>query len=154
MVAAHKVESKNEEAQNKVRGRSAVTTKPIEGTTELRNQIARLMAAPPRAQQGNSHGSAPNSPRHKGHERGRIDRSTPSNPNSHNAWIGLGQTVSAHSISAGHGTGTTSQSQGSAQGSKDNHRSTSNREGHQLPPVLQVPRLGPHGLGMCHPSRL
>ena len=33
MVAAHKAESKNEEAQDKVQARSAVTTKPVEGAS-------------------------------------------------------------------------------------------------------------------------
>ena len=54
MITAHKVETKNEEVQDKVRARSAVTTEPVEGTTELGNQIARLMAALTRAGQGNS----------------------------------------------------------------------------------------------------
>ena len=45
MITACKVESENEKAQDKVRARSAVTTKFIGGTTELGNQIARLMAA-------------------------------------------------------------------------------------------------------------
>ena len=49
MVAAHKVESKNEEAQDKVLARSAMTTKPVEGASELGNEIARLMAALTRA---------------------------------------------------------------------------------------------------------
>ena len=42
MVAAHKVERENEEAQGKVLARSAVTTRPVEGASELGNQIARL----------------------------------------------------------------------------------------------------------------
>ena len=45
MITAQKVESKNEEARDKVRSRSAVTTEPVEGTTELGSQIAKLMAA-------------------------------------------------------------------------------------------------------------
>ena len=84
MMTAHKVESKNEEAQDKVRARSAVTTKPVKGTTELGNQIARLMTALTRAGQGNSPSSAPNNPRHRGHGRGWMDRNTSSHPNSHN----------------------------------------------------------------------
>ena len=106
---------------------SSVTTKPVEGATELGNQIARLMAALTRAGQGNSPDSAPNSPRHRGHGRGRTDRNTSSHPNSHNGQTGLGQTAWAHSISAGHGTGTTGQSQGSTQGSKDSQGSVSNK---------------------------
>ena len=62
MITAHKAQSENEEAHDKVRAKSAVTTKPVEGTTELGNQIARLLAALTRAEQGNSPGSAPNSP--------------------------------------------------------------------------------------------
>ena len=118
MVTAHKVESKNEEAQDKVRARSAVTTESAEGTTELGNQIARLMAALTRAGQGNSPGSAPNSPRHRGHGRGWMDRNTPSCPNSHNGQIGPGQTTSACSVSAGHSTGTKSQTREMPKGPK------------------------------------
>ena len=84
MISAHKVESENKEAQNKVRARSAVTIKHIKGATEVGNQMARMMAALTRAGQGNSPGSAPNSPRHRGHGRGWMDRNTPSHPNSHN----------------------------------------------------------------------
>ena len=128
MVTAHKVESENEEAQDKVWARSAVTTKPVEGATELGNQIARLMTALARAGQDNSPGSAPNSPRHRCCGRGRMDRNTPSCPNSHNGQTGPGQTTSAHSISAGCKTGTTGQSQGNAQGSKDGQGSISNKK--------------------------
>ena len=119
VVAAHKVESENKEAQDKVWARSAVTTKPVEGATELGNQIARLMAALTRAGQGNSPGSAPNSPTHRGHGRRRMDRTTSSQPNSHNDQIHPGQTISACSVSAGLGTGTTVQGQGNTQGPKD-----------------------------------
>ena len=42
MIVACKAESKNEEAHDKVRARSAMTTEPVEGTTELGNQIAKL----------------------------------------------------------------------------------------------------------------
>ena len=128
MITACKAGSKNEEAQDKVRARSAVTTEPVEGTTELGNQIARLMAALTRAGQGNSPGSVPNSPRHRGHGRGQMDRNTPSCCNSHNGQVGPVQTTSAHSISAGCRTGTTGQSQGNAQGSKDTQGGTSYRK--------------------------
>ena len=84
MVTACKAESKNEEAQDKVGARSAMTTKPVEGASALGNQIARLMAALTRAGQGNSPGRIPNSPSHRGCGRGRIDRSTSSYPSSHN----------------------------------------------------------------------
>ena len=100
MVTAHKVESENEEAQDKVWARSAVTTEPVEGATELGNKIARLMAALTRVGQGNSPSSAPNSPKHRDHGRGRMDRNTPSCPSSHNGQVGLGQSASACSISA------------------------------------------------------
>ena len=33
MITAHKAESENEEAHDKVRARSAMTTEPVEGTT-------------------------------------------------------------------------------------------------------------------------
>ena len=149
MIAAHKVESENEEAWDKVRARSAVTTEPVKGTTELGNQIARLMAALTRAGQGNSPSSAPDSPRHRGHGREQMDRNTPGCPNSHNGQTGPGQTTSACSLSASCSTGTTSQSQRNAQGSKDSQGCTSNKKHNSL---LQLPRLGPHGSGMCHPG--
>ena len=53
MVAAHKAESKTKEAQDKVKAKSAVITESVDGSTELSNQIARLMAALTRAEQGN-----------------------------------------------------------------------------------------------------
>ena len=118
MVTAHKVESEDEEAWDKVCARPAMTTKPVKGASKLGNQIARLMAALIRAGQGSSPGSTPNSPRHRGCGRGRLDRTTSSFPYSefHNGQTGLGQTTSAHSISAGHGTATTGQ--GNAQGQR------------------------------------
>ena len=129
MIAACKTESENEEAHDKVKARSAVTTEPVEGTTELANQIAKLMATFTRAGQGNSPSSTPNSPRQRGSGKGWMDRNTPGHPSSHNGQTGLGQTTSAHSISASHGTGTTSQGQGqNTQGSKDSQGSTSNRK--------------------------
>ena len=127
MVTACKVENKDEEAQDKVQARSAVTTEPVEGASELGNQIARLMAVLTRAGQGSSPSSAPNSPRHRGHGRGRTDRRTPSQPNSHNGQTDLGQTNSAHSVSAGHRTGTTGQGQVNAQGPKDGQGNTLNK---------------------------
>ena len=128
MITACKAESENKEAWDKVRARSAVATKPVEGTTELENQIAKLMAALTREGQGNSLSSAPNSPGHRGCGRGGMDRNTLSCPNSHNGQTGPGQTASAHSVSASHSTGTTSQSQWNSQGSKDSQGSTSNRK--------------------------
>ena len=70
MIAAHKVESENEEARDKVRSRSTVTTKPVKGTTELGSQIAKLMAALTRVGQGSGSASTPSSPRQRGHGRG------------------------------------------------------------------------------------
>ena len=85
MITAHKAVIKNEEAHNKVRARSAVTTEPVVGTRELGNQITKLMPAPTRAEQGNSPASAPNSPRQRGCGSGQMDRSTPGHPTSHNS---------------------------------------------------------------------
>ena len=68
------------------------------GSKELGDQIARLMAALTRAEQSSRSTSAPSSPWHRGHGRGRTDRNTSVRPNSHNGWTGLGQT-SAHSSS-------------------------------------------------------
>ena len=53
MTAAHKAESENKEACDKVRARSAMTNEPVEDTTKLGNQIAKLMAALTRAKQDN-----------------------------------------------------------------------------------------------------
>ena len=128
MVPAHKAESENEEAWDKVRARSAVTTKPVDGASELGNQIARLMAALTKAGQSNSPGITSDSPRQRGCGRGRDRQNYFSHPNSHNCQTGLGQTASAHSVSAGHGTGTTGPSQGSAQGPKDGQSSVSNKK--------------------------
>ena len=66
MITVHKAETKNEEAHDKIRARSAMTKEPVEGTMELGNQIAKLMATLTRAGQGNSLASAPNSPRQRG----------------------------------------------------------------------------------------
>ena len=53
MVTAHKAESEMEEAKEKVRARSSAATEVVDGSKELGNQIARLMAALTRAEQGN-----------------------------------------------------------------------------------------------------
>ena len=52
MVAARKVESKNEETQEKVRARATVTSNPGEGMAELSQQIAKLMATMTQTRQG------------------------------------------------------------------------------------------------------
>ena len=100
MVTADKAESEMEEVKDKVRARSAATTEVADGSMELGNQILRLMATITRAEQGNCPTSAPNSPRHRGHGRGHMDRNTPTCPSSHNGWTGLGQTTSTCSSSA------------------------------------------------------
>ena len=137
MITACRAECENEEAHDKVRSRSAMITEPVEGTTELGNQITRLMAALTRAKQGNCPASAPISPRQRGHGRGWMDRSTPNCPSSHNGQTGLGQTASAHSVSVSHGTATTtSRAQGqNTQGSKE---VTINRKYSSSPTVLQL----------------
>ena len=81
------------------------------------------------ARQGNSPASAPNSSRQRGPERGKIDRSTPGHPSSHNGQTSLRQTTLVHSTSVSCGTGTTtSRDQGqSSQGVKDRQEGTANR---------------------------
>ena len=49
MIVAHKAKSETEEAWDKVRAISAVITELVDGSTELSNQIARLMDALNRA---------------------------------------------------------------------------------------------------------
>ena len=85
--------------ETKVKVRSAATTEVPSSSKELGDQIARLMAALTRAEQGSHPASAPNSPRHRGHGRGQTDRNTPVCPSSHNGWTGLGQTTSICSSS-------------------------------------------------------
>ena len=97
VVAAWRVESEMEETKVKVR--SAAATKVASGSKELGDQIARLMAALTRAEQGSCPASAPNSPRHRGCGRGQTDRNTPVHPSSHNSQTGLGQTTSICSSS-------------------------------------------------------
>ena len=96
VVTARRAESKTEETKVKVQ--SAAATEVPSGSKELGDQIARLIAALTRAEQSTCSASAPSSPRHRGHGRGRMDRQTPVCPNSHNGQTGLGQT-SAHSSS-------------------------------------------------------
>ena len=63
--------------ETKVKVRSAATTEVPSSSQELGDQIARLMAALTRAEQDSCPASAPNSPRHRGNERGWKDRNTP-----------------------------------------------------------------------------
>ena len=100
MVTTHKAESEMEEAKDKVRARSATATEVADGSKELGNQIARLMATLTRAEQGNCPTSTPNSPRHRDHGRRHMDRNTPTHPSSHNGQTGLDQTISTCSSSA------------------------------------------------------
>ena len=74
-----------------------------------------LMAALTRAEQGSHPASTPNSPRHRGCGRWRMDRNTPAHPSSHNGQTGLGQNTSARSSSAASWVVTASQSRGSTQ---------------------------------------
>ena len=59
-----------EEMKEKVKVRSAASTEVATGSRELGDQIARLMAALTRVEQGSCSASAPNSARHRGHGRG------------------------------------------------------------------------------------
>ena len=95
VVAARRAESKTEET--KVKAQSAAATEVPTGSKELGDQIARLMAALTRAEQSTHSVSAPSSPRHRGHGRGRTDRQTSVRPNSHNGRTVLGQTSTCSS---------------------------------------------------------
>ena len=70
VIATCRVESEMEETKERVKARSAAATEVASGSRELGDQIARLMAALTRVEQGSHHASAPNSPRHRGHGRG------------------------------------------------------------------------------------
>ena len=117
MVAARKAESKTEDAKERVIAWSSADTEVSDGSKELGNQIARLMATLNRAEQGTHLASTPNSPRHRGHGRGRTDRNTPVCPSFHNDQTGLGQDTSTYSSSAASRVATASQSRGSTQAS-------------------------------------
>ena len=65
MVAARKGESETEDAKEKVRARSSTATEVADGSKEFGDQIARLMAALNRPEQGTHPASALNSPRHR-----------------------------------------------------------------------------------------
>ena len=117
MVAARKAESEIEDAKEKVRAWSSAATDMSDGSKELGDQIARLMDAVNRAEQGTHPARTPNSPRHRGHGRGQMDRNTPVCASSHNGQTGLGQNTSTHSYSAASRVATASQSRGSTQAS-------------------------------------
>ena len=101
-----------ENAKEKVRVRSSAATEVADGSKELGDQIARLMATLNRAEQGTCPATTPNSPRHRGHGRGQMNRSTLVYLSSHNGQTGLGQNTSAHSSSAASRVTTASQSRG------------------------------------------
>ena len=124
-----KVESKNEEIWDKVRARAVVATDSGEGATELRQQIAKLMAVLTKSGQGSNHASAPSSPRDRDCGRGCADRGTAGCPSSHNCQTSLGQTVPDCSTPSGHGTGVTiSRNQGQmSHRTNARHGSTTNR---------------------------
>ena len=125
MVAARKVESEREEAKDKVRARSAAATEVVDSSKELGNQIARLMATLARVEQGYCPAHAPNSPRHRGHGRGQMDRNIPTHASSHNGQTGLGQTTSPHSSTASQ-INTVPQGRGNTQMSKSTQNSGQN----------------------------
>ena len=97
VVTVQRTESEMEEAKVKVR--SAAATEVPSSSTELGAQMARLMTPLTRAEQDNCPASAPNSPGHRGHGRGQMDRNTPVHLTSYNGRTGLGQTTSARSSS-------------------------------------------------------
>ena len=99
--------------ETKVKVRSAATTEVPSSSKELGDQIARLMAALTRAEQGSCPASAPSSPQHRGCGRGWTDRTTSVCPNSHNGQTGLGQTTSTHSLSVTNRAGVKSLHKGS-----------------------------------------
>ena len=143
MVTAHKAESKMGEVKDKVRARLAAVTEVADHSKELSNQIVRLMATLTRAEQGNCPTSTPNSPRHRGHGSGHVDRNTPTCPSSHNGQSGLGQTTSTHSSSAACQVSTASQGRGSTQAPNDT-QSNANSTRPQLASVFSMPGLGSH----------
>ena len=70
MFAARKAESKTEDAKEKVRAWSSTATEVADCSKELGDQIARIMDALNRAEQGTCLVTTPNSPMHRGHGRG------------------------------------------------------------------------------------
>ena len=152
MITALKAESENKEVHDKSRARSAMITEPVEGTMELRTQIARLMATLTRAGQGNSPTSAPNKPREvMGKDRwtGTL-LVTPAPTMVKLAWdrlpcltVCLPGTVQGQKIKA---------RDRMPKGPKIARKALQIGRS-QFPPVLQVPRLGPHGSRMCHTSQ-
>ena len=89
-----------EVTKKRIKVRLAASTEVVSASKELGDQIARLMAALTRVEQGSCPAGAPNSPRHRGNWRGQGDRNTPICLSSHNGQTGLGQAASIHSSSA------------------------------------------------------
>ena len=98
MIAAPKVESKNEETWDWVQVRAVVTTKPVEGLAELKNQIAQLVAALTQTRWGNSHSSTLSSPWECGHGCGCSGGVNSSHQDSHNSSGSPGLMTQAHSL--------------------------------------------------------
>ena len=150
MVAARKAESKTEDAKEKVKAWSLVATEVSDGSKVLDNQIAQLMAAQNRAEQGTHPASALNIPRHRGCGRGQIDRNTPVCPNSHNGQTGLGQNTFTHSSSAVSRITTASQNRGSTQASKGAQGNAQNTKDSSTLQWFQVSGLGSYGKEVCN----
>ena len=131
-----------------MRASSSAATEVSDGSKQLDDRTARLMATLNQAKQGTCHASAPNSPRHRGHGRGRMDRNTPICPSSHNGQTGLGQHTSAHSSSAASRVATASQGRGSNQACNRCPGQCPKCKGLQHPAMLQVSGLGSHGKGV------
>ena len=106
MVAARKAESKMEDAKEKVRARSSAATEVTDSSKVLGDQLTN------RAEQGSHPSTTPNSPMHRGHRRGWMDKNTPAHPSSQNGQTDLGQNTSAHSSSAASRVATASQGRG------------------------------------------
>ena len=130
MVAAKKAESETEDAKEMVKAQSSVATEALDGSKELGNQIAWLMATLTREEQGTHPASAPNSPRHRGHGRGWVGRNTPVCPSSHNGQTGLGQNTFAHSSSTASRVTTASENRGSTQASTGAQANAQNTKDH------------------------
>ena len=144
MVATHKAESENEKIWDKVRARPAVTTDSGEGTTELGEEIAKLMATLTRAGQIAAQPVPQIAPRREamgGDGQTCILLATQAPIT---AQTGLGQTTPDHSTPTGHGTGSTvSRNQGqNSQGTNTRHEGTATKRD---PNSLQCFRC--HGWG-------
>ena len=84
MVTTWKAKSKNEETQDHVRVKAAVTTEPVEGMDELWQQVTQLMTTLIQVGWGGGKTSTPSSPQEHGHGHGQSARNSSSWPNSQN----------------------------------------------------------------------